>query len=259
MATKRKIMKTIISLLIASGLVFVSCKTKTTEVTPAAPNYTGDSQVLGNGKAFTWLRVDANQNPTSVGVTLTKGALENLSHGTFTEFVLPFTTAASSKIPFNHVFLSFSHSGHEPSGIYDVAHFDIHFVMQSLSERQAIPLYLPATAAKFDNLPADGIVPKPYFRLPGGVPGMGVHWANPTSPELNGAKFTETFVMGSYDGKLTFYEPMITLDFLNSKPNITKPAPVPTKFTNAGYFPMKYSIKQVGDNIEISLDEMMMK
>ena len=251
-------MKTLVSFFIASVLVFVSCKTKTMEITPVVPNYISDSQALGNGKVFTWLRVDANQNPTTIGVTLTKGALENLSHGAFTELLLPFTVTASSKIPFNHVFLSFSHSGHEPPGIYDVAHFDMHFVMQSLSERQAIPMYLPATAAKFDNLPSDGIIPKPYFRLPAGVPGMGVHWANPTSPELNGAKFTETFILGSYDGKLTFYEPMISLDLLNSKPNITKSAPIPTKFNAAGYFPMKYSIKQVGDNIEISLDEMMM-
>ena len=65
-------------------------------------------------------------------------------------------------------------------------------------------------------------------------------------------------IMGSYDGKMTFYEPMITLDYLITKPNITKPAPVPTKFSKAGYYPMKYSIKQVGDNIEISLDEMML-
>ena len=162
------------------------------------------------------------------------------------------------KTPFDHVFLSFSHAGHEPPGIYDVAHFDMHFVMQPLAERAAIPPYSPATAAKFDNLPPAGSIPPPYFKLPAGVPLMGAHWANPTSPELNGAKFTETFIMGSYDGKVTFYEPMITLELLNSKPNITKAAPIPTKFAKAGYFPMKYSIKQVGDNIEISLDEMML-
>jgi hypothetical protein len=53
-------------------------------------------------------------------------------------------------------------------------------------------------------------------------------------------------------------EPMVTYDFLKSSPNLTKAIPTPTKFAKAGYFPMKYSIKQVGNNIEVSLDEMMM-
>jgi hypothetical protein len=247
-------MKNLILFLMASALMFSSCKSS--EV--ATPNYNGAEQVLGNGKIYSWLKVSADDKPTSIGVTLTKGALDNLSHSTFTEIVVPLSTTAVGKTPFDHVFLSFSHSGHEPAGIYDVAHFDMHFVIQPLAERNAIPPYTTATAAKFDNLPVAGSIPPPYFRLPAGVPLMGVHWANPTSPELNGGKFTETFIMGSYDGKMTFYEPMITLDFLNSKPNITKSAPVPTKFPKAGYYPMKYSIKQVGDNIEISLDEMML-
>ena len=249
-------MKNLFLFLMASALMFSSCKTA--EVATPAPNYVGPEQVLGNGKIYSWLRVSADDKPTSIGVTLTKGAYENLSHSTATQIVVPLSLSAFSKTPFDHIFLSFSHSGHEPAGIYDVAHFDMHFMIQRLDERNAIPVYTTATAAKFDNLPVAGSIPPPYFRLPAGVPGMGVHWANPTSPELNGSKFTETFIMGSYDGKMTFYEPMITIELLNTKPNITKPAPVPTKFSKAGYYPMKYSIKQVGDNIEISLDELML-
>lgn len=247
-------MKNLILFFTTLIMMFVSCKS--TEV--VTPNYNGAEQVLGNGKAYTWMKFSSDKKPTSIGVTLTKGALENLSHGTFTQLVLALSPEAVGKTAFDHVFLSFSHSGHEPVGIYDVAHFDMHFVIQPLAERNAIPAYSSGTAAKFDNLPVAGSIPPPYFRLPEGVPLMGVHWANPTSPELNGSKFTETFIMGSYDGKMTFYEPMITLELLNSKPNITKSTPVPTKFPKAGYYPMKYSIKQVGDNFEISLDEMML-
>jgi hypothetical protein len=154
-------------------------------------------------------------------------------------------------------FIIVVHTRHEPPGTYDVAHFDMHFYMQPLAERKAIPPY-PVAPAKFDNLPADGFIPKPYIRLPAGVPEMGVHWANPTSPELAGtSKFTETLIYGSYDGKVTFLEPMVTYDFLKSKPNLTKAIPTPTKFAKGGYYPMKYSIKQVGDEIEVSLEEMM--
>ena len=247
-------MKHLLFITAASILMFMGCKS--TEV--ATPNYNGTAQVLGNGTAFTWAKFSADNKPTSIGITFTKGAFDNLSHGGFTEFVLPFAANVVGKTPFDHVFLSFSHSGHEPPGIYDIAHFDLHFVTQPLAERAAIPPYSTETAKKFDNLPPTGIIPAPYFRLPAGVPAMGVHWANPTSPELNGGKFTETFILGSYDGKLTFYEPMITLELLASKPNITKAAPIPTKFAASGYFPMKYSIKQVGDNVEVSLDELML-
>ncbi len=239
----------------AALLMLGSCKKD--EVT-VPQTFKGAEQTLGSGKAYSWVTFSADNLPTAVGMTFTKGAFENLSHTALTALALKLPTEAVGKTPFDHIFLTFSHTGHEPPGIYDVAHFDIHFYMQSLAEREVIPPYMPATAAKFDNLPADGYMPKPYFRLPEGVPTMGTHWANPTSAELNGGKFTETFIMGSYDGKVTFYEPMVTLALLQSSPNITKAAPIATKFTKAGYYAMKYSIKQNGDNVDVSLDELIM-
>jgi hypothetical protein len=247
-------MKKLVAMLCISVMITMSCeKTET-----AAPTYLGVEQKLGNGKAFSWTKFSNDDKPTSIGITLTKGALDNLSHnGEFLVLALP--KEAIGKTPFDHVMIDFLYTGHEPQGVYDVAHFDMHFYMQPLAERKAIPPYMPATAAKFDNLPADGFIPKPYIRLPAGVPEMGVHWANPTSKELAGSgKFDETLIYGSYDGKVTFVEPMISYDFLKSKPNLTKAVPTPTKFAKAMYFPMKYSIKQVGDEIHVSLDELMM-
>ena len=51
---------------------------------------------------------------------------------------------------------------------------------------------------------------------------------------------------------------MVSYDFLKNNPNLTKSVPTPTKFAKAGYFPMKYSIKQVGEEIQVSLDDLMM-
>jgi hypothetical protein len=221
-----------------------------------APTYKGTEQTLGNGKAYSWAKFTTDGKPTAIGFTLTKGALDNLPHGGLA-LVLNIPTEAMGKMPFDHIMLDYLHTGHEPPGIYDVAHFDMHFYMQPLAERKAIPPYSIAPA-KFDILPADGFIPKPYIRLPAGVPEMGVHWANPTSAELAGTgKFTETLIYGSYDGKVTFLEPMVAFDFLKSKPNVTKSIPTPTKFAKAGYYPMKYSIKQVGDEIQVCLEEMM--
>lgn len=220
-------------------------------------SFKGAEQTLGNGKAYSWVKFSADDQPTSIGFTLTKGALDNLPHAGVA-LVLSFPGEAVGKIPFDHIMLDYLHSGHEPPGVYDVAHFDMHFYLQSLNERLAIPSY-GEKATQFDNLPPADYIPSSYIRLPGGVPQMGVHWADPTSPELSGkGKFTETLIFGSYDGKLTFMEPMVTYDFLKAKPNLTKTMPLPKKFAKAGYYPMSYSIKQVGDNIEVSLDNLML-
>ena len=249
-------MKSIIFTCTVLAIILAGCK-KDEVTTDPNPTYKGVEQTIGDGKVHAWVKFTGDK-PTSIGMTLAKGALNNIPHNGGISLILALPTEAIAKTPFDHLYLDFSHSGHEPIGIYDKAHFDIHFMMQPNAERSVIPPYLPTTSSKFDNLPPDGIMPIPYFRLPAGVPLMGVHWANPTSVELNGGKFTETLIMGSYDGKMTFIEPMVTLDLLLTKPSITKPIPTPAKFAKAGYFPMKYSIKQVGDDVIVSLDELML-
>lgn len=245
-------MKNLIFVCIAAFLL-MSCDKNTTDPNPT---YKGTEQALGNGKAYTWVKFTGDK-PTSIGVTFTKGALDNLPHGG-TAMVLSLPTEAVGKTPFDHVMLDYLHTGHEPPGVYDVAHFDVHFYMQPLAERKAILPY-PLAKAKFDNLPPAGFMSPMYIRLPEGVPEMGVHWANPTSQELSGkGKFTETLIQGSFDGKFTFIEPMIAFEYLKTKPTMTKDVPLPSKFAKAGYYPMKYSIKQDGDDTLVSLDELMM-
>jgi len=35
---------------------------------------------------------------------------------------------------------------------------------------------------------------------------MDVHWVDAAAPELNGKPFTQTFLYGTYRGRLTFFE-----------------------------------------------------
>ena len=76
----------------------VGCS-KTTDAVTVVPTYNGTEQVLGNGKAFTWAKFTADGKPTSLGVTLTKGTLENLSHTGATEMVLTLAPAWWEKRP----------------------------------------------------------------------------------------------------------------------------------------------------------------
>jgi hypothetical protein len=248
-------MKYLFTLTLVTFVLLLGCEKA--EEDPGNPTYKGTEQTLGNGKAYSWVTFAADNNPLSIGITLTKGALDNLPHSGLA-LVLALPTQAVGKTPFDHIMIDYLHTGHEPPGTYDVAHFDMHFYIQKLADRKAIPPY-PMAPAKFDNLPPAGYIPSNYIRLPAGVPEMGVHWANPASPELAGTgKFTETLIYGSYDGKMTFIEPMIAYEFLKSSPNVTKLLPLPTKFEKPGYYPMNYSIKQVGEEIQISLDAMML-
>lgn len=84
---------------------------------------------------------------------------------------------------------------------------------------------------------------------------MGSHWIDVTSGELNGKPFTETFIFGSYDGKVTFYEPMITLDFLKNNSNYVREIPQPAKVQTSSWYPTKMKILKHDGLTEIVLDE----
>jgi hypothetical protein len=104
-----------------------------------------------------------------------------------------------------------------------------------------------------DNKPDVAYFPATYFAGPP-VPQMGLHWLDGTSPELNGQRFTQTFILGSYDGKITFYEPMITKEFLLSASNFERNIPQPAKYQKAGYYPTKMRIIRHDRVTEVILD-----
>ena len=59
---------------------------------------------------------------------------------------------------------------------------------------------------------------------------------------------------------MTFIEPMITLELLQSHPIVSKAIPQPTKYQSAGYYPQKYSIQhEENGDCNISMDELVMK
>jgi len=140
-----------------------------------------------------------------------------------------------------------------PESIYGIPHFDFHFYLTSPEEVAAIPAY-EVDSLKFKNWPAPDYFPTNYFNAGGGVPQMGVHWIDITSPEFNGQPFTQTFIYGSYDGKVTFYEPMITLDFLKNNSNFTRDIPQPAKVQQSGYYPTKLRVTKHDGVTEIILD-----
>jgi hypothetical protein len=148
--------------------------------------------------------------------------------------------------------------GHEPEGVYNLPHFDFHFYTTSEAEVDGIVPSDPDFAADADHLPEGDFVPPFYSVLapPGAspsavaVPQMGVHWIDVRSPELQAAfgnpdgfeTFTKTFIYGSWDGRVTFLEPMITRAYLLTHPNEVVPIPQPARYPQAGWYPSSYRI-----------------
>ena len=58
----------------------------------------------------------------------------------------------------------------------------------------------------------------------------------------------------SYDGKIVFYEPMITKAFLDANTSFERAVPTPAKFQKNGYYPTKMKIKKKSGTTEIVLD-----
>lgn len=212
----------------------------------------GPETALGGGTARTYLQT-ANGAPVELGIAFSEGALNQLpghdtpggvhlpdGHHMF-EYVL--ALPEENPTPFRHVLLDWNPGGHEPPGVYDLPHFDMHFYLLTVAERRAIDPADAAFGAKATHFPAAGQMPAGYTAIPGAVPFMGAHWVDPTSPELHGEAFTQTFIYGSWDGEMIFAEPMITREFLASKPQFEEALKVPEQFAEPGYYPAKYSIR----------------
>lgn len=256
-------MRTIGTFLITSALVSAAA------LASACPNCKrgyvfGKPVAVGNGMAWTWAKLGATPNQIdSMGVTFTETALEGLpdlgeledQSMPMAEFMLDLPKEVKGK-PFDHVMLNWNPKGHDPFPLYGKPHFDIHFF--TLTPAQAAKITGKGEDLKKCNKkPAPEFIPAGYILPPGTVvPKMGAHWIDPKSKEFNGKEFDTTFIYGSYDGKISFLEPMITTAYLASKPNYTEALAMPKKVDATGFYPSAYSIKhnEARREITVSLD-----
>ena len=214
---------------------------------------------VGNGMARTYVVLDSRdgKTPLELGVALDASALQGLP-STQMMYMYLLKLPALAPDPYKLVELDWNPHGHEPPGVYMVPHFDFHFYTISLAERNSIVPSNPNFAAEANNLPPGAYVAPFYAALAGpgqtpadiAVPMMGVHWSDVRSPELQALlgnpdayqPFTKTFIYGSWNGRFTFYEPMVTRAYLLSKPNFSGAIPVPELYPEPGYFPTSYKV-----------------
>jgi hypothetical protein len=226
--------------LVSAGRACPYCSQKTDTLV-------GDTRVLGNGMIWSWIKAK-NGVPEAIGVTFTETALSSLPtekpkngmDGYESTLSLPRNTKL---LPYNHIAVDWNPKGHIPPGIYDVPHFDFHFYMMDTKQRLNITLH-GADMKRCQTKPDISMMPAGFIYAPQSeVKYMGAHWVSVKAPELNGQKFTQSWIYGSYNGKVVFAEPMVTLEYLLTKPDFVADIPQPKKYPAHGlYYPTKYSI-----------------
>lgn len=234
-------------------------------------------QKLGNGSAWVYVALDASSKPLALGVSMDKGALDGLPaepnatsrcfdkngngkmdagecNGDFELiFRLPDGAAARAVAPFKWVSLNWNPHGHGDPAPKPWAepHFDFHFY---IAERGVVKRLRPGACGELidceDFKRATELVPARYvhrdhINVGAAVPDMGNHLVDSKAPELakGGPKFTHTFIFGAQDGRISFYEPMITRAYLANAPRMCARIKQPEAWAVAGSYPTKYCIR----------------
>ena len=236
-------MHPLFAIVAAGGLAVLTSSGRPPRDEPPDTRY-GTSMALGDGTARSYVTVDARGVPTAIGIALSENVMTGLQDGHgHHEQVLTFPEEISAT-PFRHATLHWNPSGHEPVGVYDLPHFDFHFYTIADEARRMMTPEDPQFEAKAALAPDREYVPAGYISPPGlVVPLMGNHWVDPTSPELNGSRFTETLIYGSYDGEVVFVEPMITRAWLAGRPDFTEQLKLPERYPSAGLWPTVWSVR----------------
>ncbi len=211
--------------------------------------FKGPEITLGYGKVRSWVSLNAEGFPMEIGIEMTREALLNPERDKkksplgASMTTVPLHEKTKQSTPFDHIGFDWNPDGHEPDLVFDVPHFDIHFYMISLQERLSIPAWSLGTDDLFNNYPPLGFMPADYFTPPGAAtvePQMGKHWL----PINLGAflPFSKIMIYGSYNGKVNFVEPMVTVEELLSNQTTSLHYSQPDYFAKAGNYPTKYNI-----------------
>lgn len=245
----------------------------------------GEPQVMGEGSVRTYAEMGADGAPQAIGVVISElgfrglPQLRNTTSRCFDlngnqriddrsecegdlefKLSLPEALTARSDVPFRWVGLNLNPEGHPPEP-WSVPHFDFHFYIASRAEVAAIRvgpcqffIDCDDRETAFKPVPAK-YVAEDHIHVDAAVSMMGNHLIDKRTPELGDppTPFTHTWIFGSYDGHITFYEPMITLAFLASRSDVCAPIRQPAAREQAGYYPTRYCIRYHGDRKETTI------
>jgi hypothetical protein len=273
-----------ISFLLLFAAVVIGCSEIKQEGTPAR-RLVGANSNVGNGAASSYAEIDESGKPVSIGIVLKAGALEGLptahSDGRYCfdrnqdgkidrdaecfashQWVIPLPSevAQNSEMRFKWVGFNWNPHGHIPPGVYDLPHFDVHFYMEPVETILALepgpcgPEFVRCDQFELATKPLPPNYMHADFKSFGAVaPAMGNHLIDDTSPEFKGNKFTRTWIYGVYNGRVTFYEEMVTRDYLLSRPDQCFGLKQPPAVDMRGYYPTQSCIRYLPQTNEYAV------
>lgn len=232
----------------------------------------GQIQQMGAGTVQSFVTLERSGAPLAIGVTMSAGALEQLppmpnsvsrcfdldGNGRYTghechgdeERILDVPADSPADLPFRWIQLNWNPAGHHNTP-YARSHFDFHF---HTGDRATVEAIAPGRCGELvdcgdfkrgtRSVPAQ-YLPAGYIDVGAVVPRMGNHLLDSQSPELKDSlPFSSTFIYGAWEGELIFWEPMITLDFLQTIRDTCLEIRQPDAFRKAGYYPTQYCVRQ---------------
>ncbi|HEY9293225.1 MAG TPA: hypothetical protein VIP98_18255 [Microlunatus sp.] len=166
--------------------------------------------------------------------------------------------------PFEYLLNNWNPMGHMPPHVYDLPHFDVHFYLQPESERFKIRTGpCPALVNCEDyrlgkKLPASRYLAPDYQDMDAVEPAMGNHLIDPTGPEFNGERFTHTFIYGVWNREVSYFEPMITHEWLSGLRDGTEssgcfPMKLPQAWQESGWYPTRYCTRHLDNRAELTV------
>ncbi len=189
---------------------------------------------------------------------------EECEGDTEAQLSLPKGLIERKDVPFGWIGMNWNPAGHPPWPVYGLPHVDFHFYMVSqanIASQRAGSCGFFMHCGDFKR--ASKPVPVKYVHpdhvsVGATVQKMGDHLINTKAPEFAKppVKFTHTFIYGADDGHITFFEPMVTVEFLLSKPKQCIDLKLPQAWERAGYYPTQYCIRYLAakDEFTVSLE-----
>jgi hypothetical protein len=268
----------VLPVVVSATIALVSCSAE-----PAAESklYQGDSAELGSGSVSTYVEMDAAGELLSIGVRLSASTFESFPlepdgtapcfdvDGDGTEdpatecfmmlrrdLDLP-TATSQAMAPFGYVQFNYNPEGHPPPAppVYAKPHFDFHFYLVGLDDVREIRtgtcgFFIDCDVYERARVPVpDRYMPPAYIEVGAAAGEEGNHLLLSTAPELGDppAEFTQTFIFGSYDGHIIFYEPMIAVSEFTEGLDECQEIARPTAWEVAGPYPTQYCMRYLPD------------
>jgi hypothetical protein len=238
---------------ILAGLCLPGCSDDDGDATPTSheERVAGETGTIAGQLVSTFATLNERGEITKVGVTL---PLASIRATAMEEMVIArFPSQSVDQTGLDHLQLGFLPNGHTPT-FWQVPHFDIHYHRVSIATREGIDCTAePMPAA--DRLPEGYTIPGTGPEPAGScVPAMGIHAHDTSSPEVIGAEpFDETMILGYHGGELTFIEPMITIERMETTEDLDRAIPAPARLAPPARFPTRFTMTYLdeGDSYEL--------